>query len=481
MAGCAERELLERFLGGDLGDAESEQVAAHVEGCGACQRILEQLASQTPGLPHPASSAQPDDPEPAPEFLERLRRSLLDATPPDVVRFGRTRAGGRSGGSGAGPGHDDAPRPPAAVPGYEIIAELSRGGMGVVYRAGQVGLNRMVALKMILAGAGAGTEDRARFRAEAEAVARLHHPNVVQIYDIGECDRCPYFSMELIDGPTLAAACQGRPQPARSAAAIVEILARAIDCAHRHGIIHRDLKPANVLLQPTGAPARRGLDGLDDPRDQAGSSLSSASWTPKVVDFGLARRLDDLSLTQHGRILGTPSYMAPEQVDGRGRRPGPAVDVYSLGAILYELLTGRPPFLAGSIESTLALVASEDPIPPRRLRPDVPRDLETIALKCMEKSPSRRYAYAADLADDLGRFLRGEPIRARAASWLDRWAKFSWRIPPRSGASLPSSSRSLWGSRARASRRCARRGPVGRPITARTSPRLRPARRRPRG
>ncbi len=395
MAGCAGRELLERFLDGDLGAAASEEVASHVEGCLACQAVLEQLSGEAPGLAHPASSVEPDDPEPAPEFLERLRRTLPDAAPPDVVRFGRTRAGDRSGGgSGVDRGRDAGVPSPAAVPGYELIGELSRGGMGVVYRARQVGLNRMVALKMILAGSRAGPEDRARFRTEAEAVARLHHPNIVQIFEIGECDGCPYFSMELIDGPTLAGACGGRPQPARSAAAMVETLARAIDYAHRRGILHRDLKPANVLLQPTGARAGRGRDGGDDHRDHAGSSLSSPLWTPKLADFGLAKRLDDVSLTQHGRILGTPSYMAPEQVDGKGRAPGPSVDVYALGAILFELLTGRPPFVAGSIESTLALVANEDPIPPRRLQPDVPRDLETICLKCLEKAPARRYSGA---------------------------------------------------------------------------------------
>jgi WD40 repeat protein/serine/threonine protein kinase len=428
MAGCAGRELLERFLGGALGAAEGDKVASHVEGCPACQEILEMLASETPGLPDPAWPTEPDDPEPTPEFLERLRRSLLGATPPDVVRFGPSRADGQSrGGSGTDDGRDADVPPPPMVPGYEIIGELSRGGMGVVYRARQVGLNRVVALKMILAGAGAVAEDRARFRAEAEAVARLDHPNVVQIYDIGECDGCPYFSMELVEGPTLAAACQGRPQPAQSAAAVLETLARAIDCAHQRGILHRDLKPANILLKPTRAQSGWGRDGVDGRRDHASSSLSSSFWTPILADFGLARRLDDLSLTQHGRIVGTPSYMAPEQVDGRGRRPGPAVDVYSLGTILYELLTGRPPFLAGSIESTLALVANGDPIPPRRLQPDVPRDLETIALKCMEKSPSRRYASAADLAGDLGHFLRGEPIRARPPSTCDRWRKFTRR------------------------------------------------------
>ncbi len=385
MAGCAGRQLLERFLDGDLGAAASDEVASHVEACGVCRRILEQLAAEEPGL---STADDPDDPEPAPEFLERLCRTLPGADgPPEAVRFGRSPPGSRSGADRGGDGH---PPPPAAVPGYEILGELSRGGMGVIYRARQVGLNRFVALKMILAGARAGAEDRARFRAEAEAVARLHHPNIVQIHDIGECDGCPYFSMELVDGPTLAAACRGRPQPARAAATLVATLARAIDCAHRHGILHRDLKPTNVLLQATGLPETRARHGSDDARDGAGPPCLTADWTPKLVDFGLAKRIDDMGITQHGRIVGTPHYMAPEQADGRGRAPGPAVDVYALGAILYELLTGRPPFMGGSIESTLALLAREDPIAPRRLRPDVPRDLETIALKCLEKEPARR-------------------------------------------------------------------------------------------
>jgi eukaryotic-like serine/threonine-protein kinase len=434
MRGCAGRELLEQFLGGTLSEAASEAVAAHVEFCTACQVVLDQLMTEVPVLPRAALLGEEKDaePEPPPGFLERLRRLLpAVASPPEMLlRWSRKDVVCKAeADSGAGPNVDGVASPPASVPGYEILGELSRGGMGVVYRARQVGLNRLVALKMIHAGAGASAVDRARFHTEAEAVARLHHSNIIQIYDIGQCDGCPYFTMELVCGPTLAQACQGRPQPAREAAALVQTLARAIACAHQQGILHRDLKPANVLLEPAGTHTQRSRGGEAELPGSAIALLSASGWTPKLADFGLAKRLDDVSLTQHGLILGTPSYMAPEQVDGRGRMLGPAVDIYSLGAILFELLTGRPPFLSGSIESTLAIVASEDPIPPRRLQPDVPRDLETITLKCLEKEPARRYSTAPALAADLGRFLGGEPVLARQPSTLDRWIKLARRNP----------------------------------------------------
>jgi eukaryotic-like serine/threonine-protein kinase len=432
MRGCPGRERLEQFLGGTSSAAAGEAVAAHVEVCTACQALLDQLTTEAPALPRSALVGEEEDaePEPAPEFLERLRRSLpATAPPPEVLhRWSRDGIGSQTGDeSGVRPDLDGDAPPPAAVPGYEVLGELSRGGMGVVYRARQVSLNRLVALKMIHAGARAGAVDRARFHTEAEAVARLHHPNIIQIYDIGQCDGCPYFTMELVSGPTLGRACQDRPQPARTAATLVETLARAIACAHQQGILHRDLKPANVLLEPVGTQTAWARDGEADLSVSTIASLSTSNWTPKLADFGLAKRLDDVSLTQHGLILGTPSYMAPEQVDGKGRALGPAVDIYSLGAILYELLTGRPPFLSGSIESTLAIVASEDPIPLRRLQPDVPRDLETISLKCLEKEPARRYSSATELADDLGRFLSGEQVLARPPSTVDRWVKLARR------------------------------------------------------
>jgi hypothetical protein len=285
MVGCAGRKVLERFLGGELSGAASEGLAAHVEVCTTCQSVLDQLISEAPALPCTAFAGEPEDleEEPAPVFLERLRRTLPEAaSSPDVLPRWRRSGDGSGAGdelatgrgwNGIGPGF-------TAVPGYEILGELNRGGMGVVYRARQIGLNRLVALKMILAGARAGAADRARFHTEAQAVARLHHPNVVQIYDIGEYDGCPYFSMELVSGPTLARACQGRPQPPRVAATLVGTLARAIHCAHEQGILHRDLKPANVLLQPIGAQAEWSRDGQADLRGGPISSLSTSIWTP---------------------------------------------------------------------------------------------------------------------------------------------------------------------------------------------------------
>jgi tetratricopeptide (TPR) repeat protein/predicted Ser/Thr protein kinase len=291
--------------------------------------------------------------------------------------------------------------PPPAVPGYEVLGVLGRGGMGVVYQARQTSLRRLVALKMILAGGHATGEQRARFRTEAEAVARLQHPNVVQIHEVGEHDGLPFLSLEFVDGGSLANRHDGTPWPPRQAAQLVETLARAVYVAHQRGIVHRDLKPANVLL--TG-------DGV-----------------PKITDFGLAKMLDATAgPTNTGAVLGTPSYMAPEQT-GRYAQPiGPTTDVYALGAVLYELLTGRPPFKGETPLATVAQVVADEPVPPRRLQPGVPRDLETVCLKCLQKEPARRYASALDLADDLRHFLDGEPTRARPvglAGRLGRWAR----------------------------------------------------------
>ncbi len=281
--------------------------------------------------------------------------------------------------------------------GYELFEELGRGGMGIVYRARQVGLDRTVAIKMIRAGAYATPAERARFRAEAEAVARLQHPNIVQVYEVGEHDGQPFFSLEHVDGGSLARELDGAPLPARRAAELVEVLARAVQAAHGRGVVHRDLKPANVLL------ARDGV--------------------PKVADFGLAKRLDgDGGMTQTGALLGTPSYMAPEQAGGTARSAGTAADVYGLGAILYECLTGRPPFKGPTVLDTLDQVRTQDPAPPRLLQPGVPRDLETICLKCLQKAAAHRYPSAGELAADLRRFLDGEPVRARSYHLLARLA-----------------------------------------------------------
>jgi WD40 repeat protein len=317
----------------------------------------------------------------------------------------------------AGPG---APLP--AVPGYELLRELGRGGMGVVYSAWQSGLNRSVALKMVLAGARAGAEELARFRTEAEAVARLQHPNIVQVYEVGEADHCPYLALEYVDGGSLAQRLGGTPLPAPQAARLVEVLARAIQAAHQKGVVHRDLTPGNVLL---------AVGQAFHPDSSEAVRLESLTYVPKVTDFGLAKLLvgGGPTLTHSGAVLGTPSYMAPEQAVGKVKEAGPATDVYALGAILYECLTGRPPFKAETPVETLLQVQSQEPVSPSRLQPKLPRDLTTICLKCLQKAPGRRYPSAEELAEDLRRFLAGEPIRARPVGWPERAWRWCRRNP----------------------------------------------------
>jgi tetratricopeptide (TPR) repeat protein len=291
-----------------------------------------------------------------------------------------------------------------AVPGYVILSELGRGGMGVVYKARHLGLDRVVALKMVLCGGHAGADQLARFRIEAEAVARLQHPNIVQIHDVGDHQGCPYFSLEFVQGGSLAQRLAAAPLAAHEAARLLRSLSGAIEHAHAQGIVHRDLKPANVLL--------------------------AADGTPKITDFGLAKRLEgDDAQTYSGAVMGTPNYMAPEQAEGRTREIGPSVDVYALGAILYEMLSGRPPFRGVTVLDTLEQVRCQEPVSPSRLQAKVPRDLETIVLKCLRKEPHNRYASAQELSDDLGRFLAGEPIRARPVSRWERTVKWARRRP----------------------------------------------------
>jgi tetratricopeptide (TPR) repeat protein len=305
----------------------------------------------------------------------------------------------------------------AALSRYEILAELGRGGMGVVYKARQVELKRLVALKVIRGGAYAGPSELARFRREAEALARLRHPHIVQIYEIGEQDGLPFFSLELVDGPSLDRALGGRPLPPAEAAELVEELAEAIHYAHGQGIVHRDLKPSNVLLE--------------SPRSTVEVPKSGARLgTPKITDFGLAKLLgagDGRPSTE--AFLGTPNYVAPEQAAGRTAEVGPATDVYGLGAILYELLTGRPPFQGETALETLEQVRTREPVPPARLQPKLPRELVSICLKCLDKEPARRYASAHHLADDLRRFRAGEPVRARPVSPGGRAWKWARRRP----------------------------------------------------
>src|SRR5436190_3862389 len=302
------------------------------------------------------------------------------------------------------PGPLPASASPPQVPGYNVEAKLGHGGMGVVYRAWHLRLHRRVAVKMLLAGAHAQPAERERFLREAEAVAGLRHPNIVHVYEVGDVDGQSYFTMELVEGGSLAQQIQGVPQPVRKAAALVATLADAVHVAHQSGIVHRDLKPANILL--------------------------TADGTPKVSDFGLARRLQGGgALTLSGVPMGTPSYMAPEQAQGQTRGIGPGVDVYALGAILYELLTGGPPFRGETPTETVLQVISQEPAPPSRLNDKVPRDLETICLKCLAKEPDRRYASAAALADDLRRFGEGRPILARPVGRGERFWRWGRRNP----------------------------------------------------
>jgi WD40 repeat protein len=287
---------------------------------------------------------------------------------------------------------------------YELLGEIGRGGMGIVYRARQVSLGRVIALKMILSGTLASTEERARFQNEAQTAARLRHPNIVAVHEVGEHDGRPYFSMDLVEGGSLTDAVRESPFAPRRAAQCVETLARAVHYAHGQKVLHRDLKPSNVLLDAAGEP--------------------------HITDFGLAKALvGGPPMTTTGRTLGTPGYMAPEQAEGRSRDVGPAADVYGLGAILYELLTGRPPFQADTPLVTLQQVITADPAAPRSLNPSLPRDLETICLKCLRKEPHRRYATAQELADDLQRFLDGRPVLARRVGPAGRFWRWARRNP----------------------------------------------------
>lgn len=297
-----------------------------------------------------------------------------------------------------------APSTTVTIPGYLIERELGRGGMGVVYLARHLALNRTVALKMILSGDHSATRDRIRFLAEAEAIARLQHPNIVQLYEIGVHGDCPFFTLEYCEGGTLDTKLGGQPMAPAEAATLIETLTRAVHAAHEAGIVHRDLKPQNVLLAANGAP--------------------------KVTDFGLAKRVDGGSdLTASGAVLGTPSFMAPEQAAGGGKHVDRAADIYALGAILYAALTGRPPFRAATPVDTVLQVLHDDPVPPTQLVPGIPRDLETICLKCLLKDPARRYATATALADDLRRWQDGEPISARPVGKPERLWKWARRHP----------------------------------------------------
>ena len=383
-------------------DAELESVIAeYIRGCDAGhepnrQQILEghpDLASDLRDFfgnrDQMARMARPFvESEPRPQFL----------TPPETIRY---------------------------FGDYEVLEEIGRGGMGVIYKAKQKSLDRDVALKMMMDGRLQSPQDVQRFRMEAESAASLDHPNIVPIYEVGEHDGRHYFSMKLVEGGSLSERIRNEPVSLREAARLIEAVARAVHYAHQRGILHRDLKPANILLEGLGA---RGL-GLANSNTALASSRTTNSkpLTPLITDFGLAKRVEsDSELTQTGAVIGTPSYMAPEQAAGHSHSLTTATDVYGVGAILYALLTGRPPFVGENPLDILSRVKESEPQRPSELNPLVDRDLETICLKCLEKDPIRRYASAAALADDLGCFLRGEPIAARPISRparLWRWCK----------------------------------------------------------
>ncbi len=409
MSRCPTHQQLEDLLEEHLGEAEARAVTAHVGKCGRCQDALERLSGGADEDEARLSSVRLAAPAPpTTAFLDRLKQA------PPFPGAGRPAGPEKAG--------------PPAVPGYEIAKELGRGGMGVVYQARHLGLNRPVALKMILAGGHAGPKDLARFRQEAEAVARLRHPNIIQIYDIGEADGRPYFALELVEEGSLVRRLRGEPQPVFPTARLIETLARATHYAHQNGIVHRDLKPANILLV-SGRVVSGGVVSGESSADTTHHSPLT-THQPKITDFGLARRLDDqASGSPPSEVVGTPSYMAPEQAQGRAQAAGPAADVYALGAILYEMLTGRPPFKGATAVDTLVQVMHEEPLRPSRLRPKVPRDLETICLKCLQKDPRKRYTSAEALADDLRRFRQGKPILARPVGALERSWKWARRRP----------------------------------------------------
>jgi WD40 repeat protein/tRNA A-37 threonylcarbamoyl transferase component Bud32 len=375
---CPTQDQLSAFHLGELPEPDLTRVAEHLEQCPNCDRALRSLEGGSDLL------------------VRRLRRSGSD-TP---------RAGG------AGPAAEG-PAMPERVGDYEILEELGRGGMSVVYKARHRGLGRLAAVKMLRPDDFADPERRTRFRREAEAAAGLHHPGVVQLFEAGEWDGVagrprPYLALEYVGGGSLAQRLAERPPTPRQAAAWVEQAARAVAYAHGRGVIHRDLKPSNLLLGEDGAV--------------------------KVCDFGIAKVLAAPGLTATDQVMGTPEYMAPEQA--AAGPAGPAADLYALGAVLYALLTGRPPFRAATGLGTLAEARERDPVRPRLLRPEAPRDLETICLKCLEKDPRRRYAGAAELADDLRRFLDGEPVRARAVGPAGRALRWARRRPGTAGLLL---------------------------------------------
>jgi len=419
MLRCLSPEQLDELLDGSMEPLNLEVGQAHLDACPRCRRMF---VDHT----HVADAEDWRRAAHGAPVIDDADRLWLDSIKQTAARANEGRAGRAIDTSeflqealrDTPDGREPRPERPAAraaklplVPGFEILGELGRGGMGVVYKARQIAHDRTVALKMILAGHQASDEDLGRFHDEAEAISRLRHPHIVQIFDVGQVDGRLYFVLEFIEGGTLADKVRSQALPPRPAAQLLESLSRAMHYAHLRGIIHRDLKPANVLLH-----GRRAFLDLADDSDRLPMEWDFRRYMPKITDFGLAKLMDRTSGTGHtasGDVVGTPSYMAPEQAQGKPFAIGPATDVYSLGAILYEMLTGRPPFQGTTPMDTLFQVHTREPVPPRKLRREVPPVLETICLKCLRKDPARRYQSAEELAEDLRLFLEGQQIRTR--------------------------------------------------------------------
>jgi WD40 repeat protein/serine/threonine protein kinase len=411
-------EALRALSLGQLAEAELTHVCAHLADCPECCRRIDQLATEDRLL----ARLQKDDASGEKVLVSPAQRR-------SVVRALRQSHEARSGTLHPSP---STPQPvilpaPKQVGDYDILAEVGRGGMGVVYKARHRGLHRLAALKMVLAGEFASATQELRFRLEAELAARVQHPNIVQVYEIGSYEGRPFLALEWVEGGSLANRLDGKPWPPGEAAALIETLARAIDVAHGEGVVHRDLKPANILLQKD-----EGGRTKEDSEPTRPSFIlpPSAFRLPKITDFGLAQTIEGgQTMTQSGFLVGTPGYMAPEQAGGKRALVGPATDIYALGVVLYQLLTGQLPFRADSTLELLRAVTSDEPPRPRRLQPRLPRDLEAITLHCLEKEPSRRYPSALALAEDLRRFQEGKQVVARPVGAVARLARSCRRRP----------------------------------------------------